>query len=71
MYIYRKIVATIQEMPKQFKVVFAMGAHQVGKITVLKNSLGDAFSYVTRNVQVIPIWAIYRGGGSMSATRIG
>lgn len=47
MYIQREIEVTIHEMLKQFKVVLVTGARQVGKTTVLKNSLEDSFSYVT------------------------
>ena len=47
MYIHREIEVTIHEMLKQFKVVLVTGARQVGKTTVLKNSLEDSFSYVT------------------------
>lgn len=47
MYIHREIETTIREMLGQFKVVLVTGARQVGKTTVLENSLKGTFSYVT------------------------
>lgn len=47
MYIRREIEATIDAMLTQGKVVLVTGARQVGKTTVLKEHLGDTFSYVS------------------------
>lgn len=46
MYIHREIESTIRDMLRQFKVVLVTGARQVGKTTVLEESLGSAYSYV-------------------------
>lgn len=47
MYIEREIEQTIDAMLAQGKVVLVTGARQVGKTTVLKQHLGDAFDYVS------------------------
>ena len=47
MYIRREIESTIDAMLTQGKVVLVTGARQVGKTTVLKEHLGDTFSYVS------------------------
>lgn len=47
MYISREVEATIDSCLKQGKVVLVTGARQVGKTTVLKQHLGDAFHYVS------------------------
>lgn len=47
MYISREIERTIEEMLGQFKVVLVTGARQVGKTTVLRERLGDRYSYVS------------------------
>ena len=47
MYIAREIERTIGEMLGQFKVVLVTGARQVGKTTVLRECLGDRYSYVS------------------------
>ena len=47
MYIEREIKQTIDAMLAQGKVVLVTGARQVGKTTVLKQHLGDAFDYVS------------------------
>ena len=47
MYIEREIEQTIDAMLAQGKVVLMTGARQVGKTTVLKQHLGDAFDYVS------------------------
>ena len=47
MYIEREIKQTIGAMLAQGKVVLVTGARQVGKTTVLKQHLGDAFDYVS------------------------
>lgn len=47
MYIHRDIEKTINELLSQFKVVLVTGARQVGKTTVLKESIGDRYTYIT------------------------
>ena len=47
MYIKREIESTIDAMLKQGKVVLVTGARQVGKTTMLRHHLNDAFSYVS------------------------
>lgn len=47
MYIRREIESTVRQMLGEFKVVLVTGARQVGKTTVLKECLPQAFSYVT------------------------
>lgn len=47
MYVRREIEPTIDAMLTQGKVVLVTGARQVGKTTVLKEHLGDTFSYVS------------------------
>lgn len=47
MYIRREIESTIDAMLTQGKVVLVTGARQVGKTTVLKEHLGNTFSYVS------------------------
>ena len=47
MYIRREIESTIDTMLTQGKVILVTGARQVGKTTVLKEHLGDSFSYVS------------------------
>lgn len=47
MYTKHEIESTIDTMLKQGKVVLATGARQVGKTTMLRQHLGDAFSYVS------------------------
>ena len=47
MYISREIESTIDSMLKQGKVLLVTGARQVGKTTVLRQHLGQAFDYVS------------------------
>lgn len=47
MYIRREIESTIDTMLTQGKVILVTGARQVGKTTMLKEHLGDSFSYVS------------------------
>lgn len=47
MYIPRAIEPTIKRMLKEFKVILVTGARQVGKTTVLQESMGDSFHYVS------------------------
>ncbi len=47
MYIEREIEATLDAMLAQGKVVLVTGARQVGKTTMLRQHLGDAFAYST------------------------
>lgn len=45
MYIKREIERAIDEYLRQFKVVLVTGARQVGKTTVPRERLAEAFSY--------------------------
>ena len=56
MYIRREIEATIDAMLTQGKVVLVTGARQVGKTTVLKEHLGDTFSYVSMENRATTCW---------------
>ena len=47
MYIEREIQPIIESYLKQFKVVLVTGARQVGKTTMLKHTLPQAFSYTS------------------------
>jgi len=47
MYITREIETTLDAMLKQGKVVLVTGARQVGKTTMLRHHLGNAYAYVT------------------------
>ncbi len=47
MYIRREIESTIKEMLSQFKVVLVLGARQVGKTTVLMESVGKDYCFVS------------------------
>lgn len=47
MYIQREIESTIKEMLGQFKVVLVAGARQVGKTTVLVESIGKDYNFVS------------------------
>lgn len=46
MYLNRHIFSYVSQMIEQFKVVLITGSRQVGKTTMLKEMLGDKYSYV-------------------------
>ena len=47
MYIEREIESTVDTMLRQGKVLLVTGARQVGKTTMLKQHLGNSFTYTT------------------------